>query len=181
MKISELVVRDGAHGVDCLHPRCQVEDLATPFLRGEAEFRGEGRDCLEPVRRRVNASRLVRSRIGAADGKHFPRRRFSKREIGLAFAGWLSCRVIASVSPTIADRIRFAPAAVFAGEPSGRGISERSSLSAIAEQRARLHSQTRDGLRRTLADAPPLGRAQIRARATLNFMEALDGPCRGEV
>ena len=28
--------------------------MATPFLRGEAELRGEGRDCLEPVRRRVN-------------------------------------------------------------------------------------------------------------------------------
>ena len=36
------------------HPRCQVEDLATPYLRGEAELRGEGRDGLEPVRRRVN-------------------------------------------------------------------------------------------------------------------------------
>ena len=35
-------------------PRCPVEDLATPFLRGEAELRGEGRDGLEPVRRRVN-------------------------------------------------------------------------------------------------------------------------------
>ena len=32
----------------------QVDDLATPYLRGEAELRGEGRDCLEPVRRRVN-------------------------------------------------------------------------------------------------------------------------------
>ena len=35
-------------------PRRQVEDLATPYLRGEAELRGAGRDCLEPVRRRVN-------------------------------------------------------------------------------------------------------------------------------
>ena len=55
--------------------RCEVEDLATPFLRGEwsgatspaagspkggrgngqqPELRGEGRDGLEPVRRRVN-------------------------------------------------------------------------------------------------------------------------------
>ena len=32
----------------------KVEDLATPFLRVEAELRGEGRDCMEPVRRRVN-------------------------------------------------------------------------------------------------------------------------------
>ena len=37
-----------------IRPRCQVKDLATPFLRGEAELRGEGRDCREPVRRRVN-------------------------------------------------------------------------------------------------------------------------------
>ena len=33
-----------------------IEDLATPYLRGEAELRGEGRDCLEQVRRRVNPS-----------------------------------------------------------------------------------------------------------------------------
>ena len=44
------------------HPRWQVEDLATPFLRGDAELRGEGWDCLEPVRRRVNPTR----REGAA-------------------------------------------------------------------------------------------------------------------
>ena len=37
-----------------LHSRCQVKRLATPYLRGEAELRGDGRDCLEPVRRRVN-------------------------------------------------------------------------------------------------------------------------------
>ena len=36
------------------HPRCQVDDLATPYLRGEAELRGAGRDGLEPVRRRRN-------------------------------------------------------------------------------------------------------------------------------
>ena len=40
----------------------QVEDLATPYLRGEAELRGEGRDDLEPVRRRVNPT----TREGAA-------------------------------------------------------------------------------------------------------------------
>ena len=40
----------------------QIEDLATPFLRGEAELRGEGRDGLEPVRRRVNSA----TREGAA-------------------------------------------------------------------------------------------------------------------
>jgi hypothetical protein len=33
--------------------RCQVEDLAVPFLRGEAELRGEARDGLDPVRQRV--------------------------------------------------------------------------------------------------------------------------------
>ena len=36
--------------------------LATPFLRGEAELRGAGRDGLEPVRRRVNPA----AREGAA-------------------------------------------------------------------------------------------------------------------
>ena len=35
-------------------PATQVKDLATPFLRWEAELRGEGRDCMEPARRRVN-------------------------------------------------------------------------------------------------------------------------------
>ena len=35
-------------------PCYQVEDLAAPYFRGEAELRGEGRDGLEPVRRRVN-------------------------------------------------------------------------------------------------------------------------------
>ena len=38
---------------------CQIVDLATPFLRGEAELRGEDRDCLEPVRRRVNPATLM--------------------------------------------------------------------------------------------------------------------------
>ena len=42
------------HAARIFYPRGQVEDLATPFLRGEAELRGEGRDCLESVRRRVN-------------------------------------------------------------------------------------------------------------------------------
>ena len=54
MKVPESEIGRCAHRVDGLHPRCQVEDLATPYLRGEAELRGEGRDCLEPVRRRVN-------------------------------------------------------------------------------------------------------------------------------
>ena len=40
---------------------CQVEDLATPYLRGEAELRGEGRDCLEPVRRRMNPTTTSRN------------------------------------------------------------------------------------------------------------------------
>ena len=39
--------------IHAFHPRCQIKALATPILRGEAELRGEGRDCLEPVRRRV--------------------------------------------------------------------------------------------------------------------------------
>ena len=42
--------------------------LGTPLLRGEAELRGEGRDCLEPVRRRVNPTRRegVALRVGVA-------------------------------------------------------------------------------------------------------------------
>ena len=46
------------------HPRSQVEDLATPSLRGEAELRGEGRDCLEPVRRRGGRSKQRAELIG---------------------------------------------------------------------------------------------------------------------
>ena len=41
-------------GREVFSPLLPSEDLAPPYLRGEAEFRGEGRDCLEPVRRRVN-------------------------------------------------------------------------------------------------------------------------------
>ena len=46
-------------------PRCQVEDLATPYLRGEVELRGEGRDCLEPVRRRGCRSKQCAELIGS--------------------------------------------------------------------------------------------------------------------
>jgi hypothetical protein len=35
----------GLCGCVLFHPRWQVEDLPTPYLRGEAELRGEGRDA----------------------------------------------------------------------------------------------------------------------------------------
>jgi hypothetical protein len=43
-----------------------AEDLATPFLRWEAELRGKGRDCLEPVRRRVNPASGSRRSLAEA-------------------------------------------------------------------------------------------------------------------
>ena len=47
-------------------PHCQSEDMATPYWRGKAELRGEGRDCLEPVRRRVNPATPHRAlRLGS--------------------------------------------------------------------------------------------------------------------
>ena len=38
----------------------KLRDLATPFLRGEAKLHGEGRDCLEPVRRRLHSEQLTK-------------------------------------------------------------------------------------------------------------------------
>ena len=46
----------------------KFEDLATPYLRGKAELRGEGRDCVEPVRRRVNATASRRYAACSASG-----------------------------------------------------------------------------------------------------------------
>ena len=56
-------------------PIPQVEDLATPFLRGETELRGEGRDCLEPVRRHgynsEQLAKLIRRETGVfGDATH---------------------------------------------------------------------------------------------------------------
>ena len=45
--------------------RRESEDLATPYLRGEAELRGEGRDGLEPVRRRGGRSKQRAELIGS--------------------------------------------------------------------------------------------------------------------
>ena len=44
-----------------LFPHCQIEDLATPYLRGEAELRGEGRD----LRRRGGRSKQRAELIGS--------------------------------------------------------------------------------------------------------------------
>ena len=46
-----------------IFPRCQIEDLATQFLRWEAELRGEGRDCLKPVRRSGSNSSMASAYI----------------------------------------------------------------------------------------------------------------------
>ena len=55
--------------ISVFHPRREVVDLATPYLRGEAELRGEGRGGLEPVRRRVSPTRREGAalRVGVAE------------------------------------------------------------------------------------------------------------------